>query len=317
MDIDIQKKSPLTIKEQIKGQIRIHIESGDLVQGQMLPSARDLGNILNVNRNTVHSAYKALADEGWVYIVKGSGTYVSAKKVAPHTDLLKRVYDDAMKNARDLGFSASHIRQYFLDRLSTPDSHLRERRILVVDCNDEAIEEMAAAIHAEMTVGIERARIQELESDPQKAYQTLQGIDLVVAGFNHVEEFHRALPACPVEVVGVVLKPDVKLMNELLRLPAGTHVGFSCVNQRSTETVHRSLPVGKRSSLSLMCAGLDHPERVREMAAQCDVIFATEYVYDAVAEMMSPDQRLVKICISIDPANVELIKERLLALSEA
>ena len=145
---------------------------------------------------------------------------------------------------------------------------------------------------AEMALGIERGRIQELESDSQKAYETLQGIDLVIVGFNHVEEFHRALPSCPVEVVGVVLNPDVKLMNELLRLPAGTRVGFSCVNQRSTETVHRRLPLGERSSLTLMCAGLGHPERVREMAGQCDVIFATEYVYDAVAEMVPPEQRL-------------------------
>ena len=75
--------------------------------------------------------------------------------------------------------------------------------------------------------------------------------------------------------------------------------------------------MGERSSLTLMCAGVDHPERVQKMAGQCDVIFATEYVYDAVAEMVPPEQRLVKIGISIYLANVELIKERLLALSEA
>ena len=77
MEISVDKQSPLGLKEQIKRQIRILVQAGDLIPGQALPPAKDLAGLLNVNRNTVSQAYKELALEGILETRKGSGTFVS------------------------------------------------------------------------------------------------------------------------------------------------------------------------------------------------------------------------------------------------
>ncbi len=45
-------------------QIRLRVQSGELCPGDTLPSVRDLALALDVNRNTVASAYKRLTDAG-------------------------------------------------------------------------------------------------------------------------------------------------------------------------------------------------------------------------------------------------------------
>ena len=45
------------------------------------------------------------------------------------------------------------------------------------------------------------------------------------------------------------------------------------------------------------------------MLDQCDVVFATEYVYDRVREMVGQNKRVIRVSINVDADNVELIRE--------
>jgi hypothetical protein len=124
---------------------------------------------------------------------------------------------------------------------------------------------------------------------------------------NHVEEFKRVVPGCGVEVVAVMLKPHMRVVNELLRLPAGSTVGFTCASQRGTETLR--IPFAGGSSLTKIWAGLDNPEGLEKMLGQCDVVFATEYVYDRVCEMAGQKKRVIPVSINVDQDNIDLIRE--------
>lgn len=74
-EIIFTKNKPIFI--QIKDYIKEMILKGMLQKNQKLPSTRELSKILKVSRNTIITSYDYLEDEGFIYIVKGKGSFVS------------------------------------------------------------------------------------------------------------------------------------------------------------------------------------------------------------------------------------------------
>jgi DNA-binding transcriptional MocR family regulator len=72
----IDKNSSIPLYIQLYNSIKKMIESEQLKEGEKLPSIRSLAKELNVNNITVVNAYNLLEKEGYIFSVKGSGTYV-------------------------------------------------------------------------------------------------------------------------------------------------------------------------------------------------------------------------------------------------
>ena len=189
-----------------------------------------------------------------------------------------------MRQARGLGISTEKAADYLLQRLMNRFAGTPRRRVLVVDCNQDVISDLSSGIQDRIGAETKGVLIQTLEAADDTA-GFFEGIDLVVCGINHVEEFRRAVPDCPVELVGVWLRPDLKVMNALLNLPPGSRVGYTCVNQRSTETLFNTQFFSTGSSLVRVLTGFDRESGLPDMLASCDIIFATHYVYDRLKKM--------------------------------
>ncbi len=79
MFISIDFGSDLPIYEQIKREIVLGINKGQLKEGEVLPSVRQLGTDIGVNLHTVNKAYKELQNMGYVVIDRRVGTMISDK----------------------------------------------------------------------------------------------------------------------------------------------------------------------------------------------------------------------------------------------
>ncbi len=66
------------IYEQIKEGIRHLLLTNAIAADEKLPSVRELASNLAINPNTIQRAYKELETEGYVYSMKGKGTFASA-----------------------------------------------------------------------------------------------------------------------------------------------------------------------------------------------------------------------------------------------
>jgi len=75
LSIDRRQKVPLI--RQVYEQMRLRILSGDLRQGEKLPSTRELAQHLRVSRNVILEAYDQLLAEGYIHSLRGSGSYVA------------------------------------------------------------------------------------------------------------------------------------------------------------------------------------------------------------------------------------------------
>ena len=67
------------IYEQIKEQVKVAIFNGELKDGDLLPSIRQLAKDLQISVITTMRAYNDLEKEGFITSVQGKGCYVKAK----------------------------------------------------------------------------------------------------------------------------------------------------------------------------------------------------------------------------------------------
>lgn len=113
MQFLISGQSPLPIYEQIIGQIKTAIVSGEVRQGDMLPSIRALAKDLQISVITTKRAYEELEKEGLIFSVSGKGFYVCEQ----NTDLLRekklamaeRHMSDSIKECREAGMERDDI----------------------------------------------------------------------------------------------------------------------------------------------------------------------------------------------------------------
>jgi len=74
IQIDFRSGTPIYI--QIMEQIRSLVSSGDLKEGDQLPTVRQLATDLRINFNTVARAYRMLDEARLISTQKGRGTYI-------------------------------------------------------------------------------------------------------------------------------------------------------------------------------------------------------------------------------------------------
>src|SRR5699024_8393716 len=82
MNIVIATNSKEPLFQQIKEQIKAHIFSGELKEGDALPSMRLLAKELKVSVITTKRAYEDLEQEGFVVSAVGKGTFIAGQQ--PH-----------------------------------------------------------------------------------------------------------------------------------------------------------------------------------------------------------------------------------------
>lgn len=115
--IIINNSSMVPIYEQIVDRIKTLIRSGELKEGDILPSVRVLSRKLKISALTVKKAYDNLEEEGFTVTVHGKGTYVTAVNSQLLLEEQKKEVEAALEEAvgkgRRYGISDEDIRSLF------------------------------------------------------------------------------------------------------------------------------------------------------------------------------------------------------------
>ncbi|MCI9315116.1 MAG: GntR family transcriptional regulator [Lachnospiraceae bacterium] len=75
--IIIDYKDTRPIYEQIVERYKVLILKGAVQPDEQLPSVRNLAMELSINPNTIQKAYAELERQGFIYVIKGRGNFVS------------------------------------------------------------------------------------------------------------------------------------------------------------------------------------------------------------------------------------------------
>ncbi|WP_313639672.1 GntR family transcriptional regulator [Paenibacillus sp.] len=98
MNIIISNSSGQPIYEQIVSQIKSLIITGELNEGDALPSMRLLAKELRISVITTKRAYEELEREGFIYSVTGKGSFVAAKNMEFIREEQLRIIEDHMQH---------------------------------------------------------------------------------------------------------------------------------------------------------------------------------------------------------------------------
>ncbi len=99
MNIVISNTAKAPIYEQIKEQIKAAIFSGELKDGDLLPSIRRLAKDLRISVITTMRAYNDLEQEGFVVNVQGKGCYVQPQNPELLREQKLREVEEYLQNA--------------------------------------------------------------------------------------------------------------------------------------------------------------------------------------------------------------------------
>lgn len=113
MHLSVSLTSGEPIYSQIKEQIKNQIITGQLQDGELLPSIRNLAQTLKISVITTKRAYDELEQEGLVASVSGKGTFVSGNNKESIRELKYRALEEqlrsAIKESKDMGLTSKEL----------------------------------------------------------------------------------------------------------------------------------------------------------------------------------------------------------------
>lgn len=125
MELIISNASSKPIYEQITGQIKAMILSGELAEGEQLPSIRALANSLRVSAITTKRAYADLEADGLIETVQGKGSFVAGGNAELIREEQLRQVEELMGQAVDagraMGLSKTELTEMFTLQLEDGD----------------------------------------------------------------------------------------------------------------------------------------------------------------------------------------------------
>ncbi|MEE0955207.1 MAG: GntR family transcriptional regulator [Eubacterium sp.] len=111
--IQIDYRDSRPIYEQLIDRYEMLIAKGVMKPDDRMPSVRQMASDLSVNPNTIQKVYAILESRGYIYSVKGRGSFVAdpAKLIQERTENWKKNLAACLKEGRDLGLSGEEILQ--------------------------------------------------------------------------------------------------------------------------------------------------------------------------------------------------------------
>jgi DNA-binding transcriptional regulator YhcF (GntR family) len=209
MDIFINRRGGVPVRDQLVTQLELKILGGDIAQGQRLPSVRALARRLKVHHNTVSAAYQDLKAAGHVELRRGSGVFVCSG--GPRALAEARGLDEmirlALHAAFAKGFGGAEVRGAVERWLAAvpPD------RVVVVDPSREMAEIMVQEIRQSLDIPARGVTLGELAREPGM----LSGALTVVLPY-HEARVAEIAPGAALEIVHLeVSAPDRDAINAL------------------------------------------------------------------------------------------------------
>ncbi len=113
LNIIISNSSEAPIYQQICDQIRDSILRGELLEGDLLPSIRNLAKDLRISVITTKRAYDELENDGYIVSVSGKGFYVAGQNAEllheSRLSIVEEKLEEAVKCARALNIERSDV----------------------------------------------------------------------------------------------------------------------------------------------------------------------------------------------------------------
>jgi DNA-binding transcriptional regulator YhcF (GntR family) len=319
MEFKINKKSEFPIYHQLKEQIKFYLLSGALQPGARIPTPKDLGLYLSINRNTVIAAYKELEQEGLLVTKHGQGTYITedlpSNPQGERKQALISLARETLEKTRELGFTPEDLFTVVFNRtvlgldLSDNLSTTKDLRALMVECNMPDLLHYQNTLQTGLDIEIDGCLLDEL---PQKVdAEYLKNIVFVATNITHIEDVKAIMEPYNIEVFGVMVAPHLHMLMEIRNLPAGTRVGLVCITDQFAARMENGLINAGINHLILEHSGTEDLESFRRMLGKIDYLVSSRAVIDTIRPIVPKQIKILEFSLELDQTVIEMLKQYL------
>jgi DNA-binding transcriptional regulator YhcF (GntR family) len=322
----IDRELPISLHEQIKGQITYAIIYGELGSGIPLPSIREMASLLKVSMMTVSSVYRELVSEGLVVSQPRVGYFVAPTNsingsiYSRNTQRnLRQIMDNSIRQALLLGHSIDEVREVFSNIVENYNPDAKSRYIVLAGNFMPATADYAADIQeiiCNRDVKVIPVLISKIIEQEPQVLETIRHAGLVITIASRLQEVRNLLEpySVPVAAVAFHLNPATRL--RLSNIAHEQSVGIVTTYPEFLQTMIDQVVSYSQTDKPLLCAILGQDERIREMMSRIDVlVFASgsesvlQWVPDRVGTIEfrhTPEPESVRRLFAFDPVkNVE------------
>lgn len=315
MKVQIDRKSCLSLRQQLKGALEHGISFGDLPVGASLPSVRDLAVQADVAPMTVAKVYAELKAAGLIEARSGAGTYVADSPQArlatgPDMARLRAGIDALTDQALNLGAAPEDIPGLIHARVTARLAQGRRQFIAIVALFADATASYAQRIAEQVGdhAVVEATTLDQITANPELGLR-LRGADIVLTFANLQAAVTAALPGVP--ILSIRFIPSEATRMALASIDPMARVGV--VSRFSDFLPVLTLGVRRFAAHvhDIVSSNLDDPG-IGGRLADCDVVVLATGA-DAAAAMAKPGALRIEYRHIPDPGDIDRLVMPLLS----
>jgi GntR family transcriptional regulator len=305
MDLQINLKSHIPVHLQLKEQIKHLILTGTFEVGSRLPSIRALAGFLRVNRNTVARVISDLEREGYVESRRGSGVYVIEPPVDEEGLKRQEVLERVLDLAAAQGVQVEELGYALLARAGARPQE--KTPILFVECTSPELDQFSAELEEQLPVEVERVLLEDLPA--RISGEGKPPWRLAVTTFFHVHEVQELMEPLGIETIALLAEANLKSLQRLMELPAGTPVAVVGWGQTCMENLSRSIEGAGLDHLNLVQLYVDEdPKEVRPTLEGARAVVCASITAKRLRELGIPEElEIIEEDRTLDKGGIEML----------
>ncbi len=320
MDWRLDRGLPVSVTEQIKGQIIYAISFGTLQNGEMLPSVRELAKLLGVSPVTISKVYRDLIQAGLLTSKPYVGVYVSEMEVnrsnhqkAAHNSLTM-ILENTFRQARLMGYSIKEIHDAFTAAEEQISAREQKKKIVIISYYPQATESYAsdiAQILCDLNVEVHSLTYDELVKDIQAHEELLKGARVVLTVPMLIQELRRLLEPKYCRVYAIAVGLSAKTIEHLSHIRPDQRVGIlSSIPEFMQTMVNELESYGLVINPPLM-VNLNQTNRIKDMLEKIDVLVYASGT-EKVLEWVPDNVEAFELLHSPKPESVDRLRTLLM-----
>lgn len=312
MELKVSRNSDLSIHVQLKEQIKGLVLDEVLQYEEQLPTVRQLGEFLQINKNTVSKVYKELENEGYVESQKGRGTFVNYKKDNTKNEFLSEVEKILRK-----GISSGINYEEIMGMVYFKSHHLRFLahkgkldKMAIIECNPTSINDFKELIKKEIKdVEVKGILIDDLKNDFKKVEKKLEDIEFLAIPYIHYNEVDKELEKLGKEVFTFGINQSLKLFNHSKKMK-NKIVGIIGKNPEEEYVIKRQFQNVKTKSFKYF-GGTEVKgiEQLKNFLREIDFLILTDSVEKEVVKQLKPKKPYIVFFGKYAVDDMKILKE--------
>ena len=315
IQVKIDKGNKIPLYLQLKKQIMDLVKEGALKVGYKMPTERELSEELKISRNTVSMAYKELEKEDVLKSYQGKGTFVLEEvklwKNENIKEKIKKFVDLAFEESIEVGIDSDEFLEIVSETIEEKRRLMDDIKGIYIECNIEQSKIFAEQLKDRTAIDFSPMVVNDLKSMDIKSKELIQGSQIIITTFNHVNEVRRLLRNYNKTVLGVAITPNLETIVKIARFPLETKFLFVCITKEFKFKSMSALENAGLDNVDITYTNSFEKDKLKEEVRKCDVIIVSPGRHHDVEDICE-GKAIINFDYNLDDGSVKALKSKLL-----